>query len=361
MKSLPKIVKIPAQLTRWQPAHRFVDKHNQGITLAELIVSSVVATIVLSISLGGAMFNRELYNQDQVRTRVSQNIRSVLDLVGSDIQQAGERIPRDRRFPVLELRQNGTSSSLIMRRHILDQPLTVCQSFVEGDSISSLQVFERFTNAPGQVRPPGTCAELRDETGNPLTTPPAIDTDLAQWQAEINSKNGRMRAYLYNGDGSGQFVQVIGINPMNPASDPTGNSRVIQIVRVPGQAVYTSGTARLYLLEERKYEIVNNTLQMTVDDGVPQALVSGIQRMQISVRYDDQPTPLTSFCAQSVFSPCVNTSTATEDAWSEVDDIKIEVTATDPASGNGLMDAKADIPSRTMSETFFPRNILNFN
>jgi hypothetical protein len=380
MKSVKRLIQKLSTGSLTQAQHN----PNQGLTLTELVVSSVVATMVISISLGGAMFNRELYAQDEVRTRVNQSLRSSMDLVGADVQQMGEQIRRDDpNFPVVELTRNPANptddnwnSTLIMRRNLLP-PLSVCQNLgnpgnetatpvvppTAQNNITQIRVFERDPNPSDDVRPPGACPELQNELD--ATSAPAADTILERWNTARLNNGGTLRAFLYDGSGGGQFITVTG------STSPDSNSRFITIQAVNGNQFYANGSARLYLLEERQYQVdANNNLQLRIDGGDPQTIVSGIQRFQ--VRITTTPVVLTdplinhfAFCERAAADRCFDPAAPTGsnvDAWSVISNLRVTMVATDPSSGsNSQIRNKSLENSRTLSEDFFPRNVMNFN
>jgi hypothetical protein len=353
---------------------------NQGLTLTELIASTVVASIVITVTLGGSMFNRELYAQDEVRTRVNQTLRSSMDLVGVDIQQMGEQIRRDDpRFPVVELTRefsnpnvidDNWTSTLTMRRNLLPY-LPVCQDLgnlatsAPMNGITSIQVFTRADATPGAVRPPGDCATLANELDP--NSAPAVDATVARWDTARQNNGGTLRAFLYDGQGGGQFVTVTALPGNSPANAAT---RAITIQSTNGVQVYTNGFAKLYFLEERRYEVdANNNLQLTVDNGTPQTIVSGIQRFQVRIDTDPLVTtdPLVShfaFCERNAAERCFDptaTSGSEYDAWSVINRLRVTLVAENPNGAGSQVRSKSEEASRILSEDFFPRNAMNFD
>jgi Tfp pilus assembly protein PilW len=356
---------------------------NQGVTLTELIVSTVVASIVITVTLGGSMFNRELYAQDEVRTRVNQTLRSSMDLVGADIQQMGEQIRRDDPyFPVVELTRtpsnpnandNTWTSTLIMRRNLLPY-LPVCQDLgnsttsTSANGITSIQVFTRAPADPNAVRPPGDCATLINELDT--SSAPAVDTTIARWETARQNNGGTLRAFLYDGQGGGQFVTVTALPAtVNDSANPAA-TRAITIQSTNGVQFYANGSAKLYFLEERRYEVANNNLQLTIDNGNPQTIVSGIQRFQ--VRIDTDPLVATdplvnhfAFCerpnaAERCFDPTAAVD-AQFDAWSVINRLRVTLVAANPNGAGSQVRSKSEEASRILSEDFFPRNAMNFD
>ncbi len=64
-----------------------------GFALVEMLAALTVAALATAAALTLTLSSRKLYETDQRRTDVNQNLRSALDLIGIDLRQAGERLP----------------------------------------------------------------------------------------------------------------------------------------------------------------------------------------------------------------------------------------------------------------------------
>src|SRR5262245_33903747 len=91
--------------------------------MVALLVASTIAGATLTIALS----SRGLFETDQHRTTVNQNLRAGMDLVGVDVRQSGERMPFD--FPAVEIVNgaSGAPDTLNLRRNLLDYVLPVCK------------------------------------------------------------------------------------------------------------------------------------------------------------------------------------------------------------------------------------------
>ena len=96
----------------------------EGVTLVELLLAITIGTFILTVILTITLANRNLYNADETRTQVNQNLRSAMAIVGNDVRIAGERLsPRTNvGLPAVEV-VGGTQ--LIMRRNLLDDTLSM--------------------------------------------------------------------------------------------------------------------------------------------------------------------------------------------------------------------------------------------
>jgi len=86
----------------------------------ELLVASFLGLIILALGAQSTLSLRRLYLHDIVRTRVNQDLRGSLDMIGVNIRQAGENFTMS--FPAIQI-VNGTGGAgdqLILRRNLLD-------------------------------------------------------------------------------------------------------------------------------------------------------------------------------------------------------------------------------------------------
>ncbi len=72
---------------------------DRGYSLVEILIALGIGVLILGLLLTITLANRRLYVLDQSRTASNQNLRAALDLVVTDIRQAGERLPAD--FPAV--------------------------------------------------------------------------------------------------------------------------------------------------------------------------------------------------------------------------------------------------------------------
>src|SRR5690606_6020349 len=80
------------QVRRFSRLRRSILASDKGFTLVELLVTSFLGLIMLALTLSATTSNRRLYKYDLVRTRINQNMRSALDIMGIDVRQAGENL-----------------------------------------------------------------------------------------------------------------------------------------------------------------------------------------------------------------------------------------------------------------------------
>ena len=96
------------------------------------MVTGVIATATLTIALS----TRGMFETDQHRTTVNQNLRAGIDLLGIDVRQAGERLTFDAPAVQIVDGSGGASDTLVLRRNMLDYVLPVCKDILGGKGAS---------------------------------------------------------------------------------------------------------------------------------------------------------------------------------------------------------------------------------
>lgn len=291
-----------------------------GFSLVELLVAMVVASIVLAGALTITLSSREIYEADQGRTDVNQNLRIALDLVGVDLRQAGERLPAD--FPALEIIDgaDGSPDTLVVRRNLLSTVLPVCEQIDAGSTSDEVRVVDTGST------PPQGCDPVPDDNGD------GWPDNIEAWRTYRDAQGGSILAYVYNPVSRlGEFFLYDG----EGATDDHFN-------RGDGGAwqntYLVSEMCRVYLIEERTFGLDQDLLQyVPADDPTnPINLVDHMIDLQINAILADGSI-------QSSFSA--------SDAW---DDLRaIEVTV------SGETRIRQQSVNRTLSARYFPRNVLS--
>ena len=86
---------------KFRPSIRNCDS---GFTVLEMLVASSIGLLVLTLLLSSTLASKNLFRADVVRTRINQDLRSALDIVGSQVRVAGENFVVSF-FLVLELQR----------------------------------------------------------------------------------------------------------------------------------------------------------------------------------------------------------------------------------------------------------------
>lgn len=325
-----------------------------GFSLIELLVTVLVSTAILGVSLGLIVTQRRQYLNQQAATNTSQTLQAGMEMIGTDIRQAGEQVGNGPGLPVLQLINGGAGiqNELVLQRKLLPQELNVCSDVSAGSnrvtvadkSNAACPFTDGDTNSiPDDVQEWRTFRCQQDGTAGCLATPPincqqtgGSDQECT-WAYIYDPANNRGEFFIYAGEGT----------------DPS-NARRYQI-KIQGElsnSYRVSGPIetrpKLYLIEQRQYSLSavpnavgDRRLQLQLRDAqhnLSYDLVSGIRDFQVQAQLsggrvvDDlnlDGTPLVD--------------------WRTVQTITVNLTAANTGPD-------AATPPRTISSQFFPRN-----
>ncbi len=310
-------------------------RSSSGYSLVELLVGLAVALAVTGSALTLALSSRALYDRDQSRVHVNQSIRGAKDFLASDLRQAGERLGDD--IFAIEIVDGvaGAPDQLIVRRSLIDTVLRVCFDVSVPSQVWVLLAIP--PTSPFAPAPPGCNLD------------PADDGDGDGWPDEIQAfrdrriAQGELRAYIYDPvrkageffDWEREIDASTGVLVLRPAGSPPWTASNLPYS--------PSSQSRIYVLEERRYELVDGNLQMVINgDGEVIHLVDGITDFQAQVVFTDGSR-------QQALSP------GNGDDWSAIwrSMRSIEVS----------LSAEADHRGKTIARTFrseiLPRNVLS--
>jgi len=286
------------------------------------MVSLTIAMVVTAGAMSLALSARNVFEQDQRRSMVNQNLRSGMGLLGIDVRQAGERLPGD--TPAIEI-QNGASGAadtLIVRRNLLDYVLPLCKDINSGTSADS--VFVGKKKITGTV--PQGCTPVKDANGD------GWPDNLGAWRAYRIANGGAVQAYIYNPvTGNGEFF------PYDAEDKSTfhihrANTNAWQYSYAMNQ------NPRIYIIEQRRYRLSGDTLQCIINENTSAALnmVNRLKDFQVKALMTDGST---------------QTSMTSTSKWTQLYALEVRLDGTMPF-GKRTID-------RTLVSRFFPRNILS--
>ena len=294
----------------------FTRASDDGFTVVELLVASTLGLMVTAMALAAVLANREVYKHDVVRTRINQNLRSALAIIGMNARQAGEALPAF--FPAVEIVDHGTEApdELYLRRNLRENEiLNVCETLTANTSSSSV----RFAYPTTEI-----ACDYASE----------LVPYLAAWNAYRTQRGGSASAYIYNRTArQGEFFTF------NNMSD-TGTEMFV--LRSPGSWQYSYPgdglTAAMYLLQEYHFRVENGILQLIEnrEDSNILNVVDGITNFQATARMQDGST-LSSFTAN--------------EPWTGIQYIEITISGQDTFAGRTV--------SSVLTSRMFPRNILS--
>lgn len=290
--------------------------HNEsGMGLLELLVASALGMIVAAMAYGVLVLHQRNVIDDVHRTRLSQNLRAVMDFLAVDIRQAGEQLPAI--FPSIIL-QNGTSGgtdTLILRRNIISEPLTVCANLNNGTTVTTISLNSTASGTP------------------PVCVYGGQTTALSKWSQYRADKGGSFKAYIFNtSTKKGQFITVT-------STTNSGSTMSLGISSAVMTESYPRNTSVLYALEEWKYSVNADKFLSIVENEESSSekfIAFDIEDFQVTIKLKSGSS-LTTF--------------DTTNNWGDISAIQIVVSG-ETSTGKKTF-------SDSLSSEFLPRNILS--
>jgi len=291
---------------------------DKGMTIIELLVAAVVGLLLVAMTMGATLAHQNIYELDLARTRLNQNLRGAVDMIGVDIRQAGERLPSG--FPTIEIIDGvlGAPDELVLRRNILDEVLTVCEDIASGSSDGKIYLSSASVGA------------------SPACVYGAQSENYTAWNNHRTSNGGSVKVYIYNlTTGNGEFIDY---------TTEADSGTTLYVEQTTGSFTndYAAENSAVYALEEWRYKIdtvgSGDILQVIQnnDTANPMNVVFGIADIQIQAIMQD--------------GTILDTFDSAND-WADLEAIQIDASGTE---STGKQEATARLISR-----YFPRNILS--
>ncbi|MBJ7898685.1 MAG: prepilin-type cleavage/methylation domain-containing protein [Cyanobacteria bacterium RI_101] len=338
-------------------------KSSSGLTLLELLAGVVIGGILIQLAYFGFSLNRQVYLNDAKRNEIDQTLKSVFDLVGPSIIQAGEGVGSNPQFPVVAITApNADGDNTITITQLSSTvKLPVCGNIGAG-SVTTIAVLDTTTT------PPIASCDLVD--GNADGYP----DNVAIWRNLRLSNKGTLTINLYDGAGDLRELQYTGEKFYDSGgAEITGTPTVGQVARVTltvsgtATANYTAGSAaQLLLVERRTYRRNGDVLETRLNNsGAWSGLVNGIGRFRATATV--RQGAVNSTCArildttQTPPTLCAPALTKTYE-WSQIYSIEVSVkpkalSSNEPGLTKGVIDALNNLEE---TQSFYPRNLLNF-
>jgi type IV pilus assembly protein PilW len=287
-------------------------EQQRGFTLPELMVSIVLGLLVTGLTLSSSYLTRFSISKDIARTRLNQNIRGAIDILGLDIRVAGENLNNS--FPAIEIVNSTTTTSdrLILRRNLLEEVLPVCTTITATSTVTQITI-ARTTTTPG--------CTYSGQTHNYNT-----------WQSYRSATSGSVKAFIYDTVlRRGEFFTYI-------SGTNTGTQYQLNTAAKTWQYGYTAGTSAVYMLEEWEYRRESELIKLIEnrDTTTPYNVAFGTTDFQVTATLNDN----------SVVSVFDNTRD-----WTTLAAVEISMTGSEQSAKKTM--------TRTLTGKFFPRNILS--
>lgn len=295
---------------------------SDGFSVLEVLVALTATGVIAGATLVIALSSRGMFETDQYRTTVNQNLRAGLDLLGIDVRQAGERMPWD--APAVQIIDgaSGAPDELVLCRNMLDYVLPVCKDINAGTSADSIFVGKKKVTAKV---PPG-CYPVPDDNGD------GWPDNLEQWRNYRIANGGSVLAYIHNPiSGEGEFFVY----------DAEDNSTFHLHKDNSDNWDYdypVNQNPRVYMLEAKRFRLDADILQSVINDDTANALnlVNHIEDLQIRAFLKD--------------GTIVNSLTGGV-YWTDLESLEVTLVG-EAAFGDRTME-------RTVVTHYFPRNILS--
>jgi type IV pilus assembly protein PilW len=293
------------------------------MTLTELLVALGVSGIVAGATLGIALSTRGMFDVDQNRTTINQNLRSGIDLLGIDIRQAGERLPLDAPAVQIVDGASGAADILTVWRNMLDYVLPVCKDINAGTNADSVFVAQKKSVTSGKV--PQGCIPVPDEDGD------GWPDNLQAWRDYRLANGGTIQAYIHNPvTDEGEFFIY----------DDEDKSTFHLHKENSENWTYnypTNQEPRVYILDQRTFRIQGGILQMLTneDESSVLNLVSQIRDFQV----------------RAIFNDGSITSSFAGKEWTDLESIEVTLVGGEELRSRDM--------EREVTTRFFPRNILS--
>ena len=342
------------------------EARQQGFTMIELIATTLIASILVLSGLAAFSSLRSIFVGSQFTNNVNQRLRSVFSLIGPDIQQTGEGLVSDPYFPAIEIKQITipntnpveTTSEIIIRKGLIGDTLPVCQSLTAGDSNPVVVTDNDSTDS--------SCL-FQQSHDNVQDGIPDI---VKKWEEQRDG--GSIRAYIFNGVGDGEFFDYKGEifkndsgNVITPSVTNLPHTVALDMDSHTWQNDYNANSSsRIYLLEERRYRLQGNTLQLTIDEDETLDLVENIDKIEAKATVqleDNGPEYVCGVIPPTTSGDCTpDLPDYSEYSWAQIKNIELKAIALKdqklaPSIANTLRAEDLEL-----SQKFFPRNALSF-
>ena len=381
---------------------------NKGFTLLELIAGMVILVSITGLAMNAFISASSDFNKDKKAIDSSQSLSAVLELIGSDIRQAGEQI-NESKFPVIKIEEDSSStstpkSSKITVRRALSTPLTLCET-ITATATST-------TNPTLVVADNSLTSSTNCNTGTVVTTtlPPAITRpqilkDARDYRCKLDDVNGnytvsntdfcdgsaqeKVLAAMSDGAGNIRMFEYQNDNEVTANNKYQINiGSTLQQSKPLPNATYAINNTPIYLIEERIYTLDNDgNLKLARDGGTPEILIKRMASFKVSARvYGDKKTkeldlisplaipvapnllPSSRRCDPTIPYYICDFNTTNADDWKTIAGVKVELQAKYDSTGRAsesstnpgdIAQIAKDKEKLQATAEFFPRNVLS--
>ncbi len=311
----------------------------QGVTIPELLVTMLILLIILGVIFSFTRSSLSLYQTDAARTGALGTVRSTFDVLGADVQQAGERLNSD--FPAVSVTADASGNAVLtLRRGLADGPLPLCAPVPDAGALYlNANNPYRQTLAGGVSNLPSSCTDNLQ--------------NLSSWDAALAA-----------GAAAGMLIDMASLVADNlklqsSTTDPVSRSQTLQLSAGAGLPLTRydprkTGAAdagrdiRLYLLENRTYSVGGGQLLLSENFAAAQPAAPQVVAFTVTP-YLKPPGGVSAsnpaVAASLPFPPSPNPGAVT---WKDLAFLDVSLTVTDKSGQQTV--------TRTLNERMTPRN-----
>ncbi|BAQ64566.1 hypothetical protein GM3709_1331 [Geminocystis sp. NIES-3709] len=331
--------------------------------MMEAISTLLIGSVILGFAFNGFFSMRQIFISDKAKVDANQRLRTIFTTIGPDIQQTGEGLISDPKLPAIEISEQNIGSTtvktseIIVRKAVVPSSLNVCQSITAGTT--------SIVNVIDNISTDTTCRvnDFQPEDGWPDT--------VKIWQGLRQNKGGSIRAYIYDGNGNGEFFNYTG----EETKDSGGTAMTPAAGTKPEKVNITTGGhtwlrdypfgSFIYLMEERRFRVQDEKLQLIVNNSETFDITEDVEKLEIKAILQKEaggtqyvckkiPPTVTTDCSPNFPDP------ATEYSWAQIKTIDVTAKILPGENTNNQSTGTLTQEDLSLTQQFFPRNRLSF-
>ncbi|MGI0480208.1 hypothetical protein ACN4EE_05395 [Geminocystis sp. CENA526] len=342
----------------------YSNKHQKyGFTMLEAMATLLIGSLILGFAFSGFLSARQIFLSDRAKVEANQRLRTIFTTIGPDIQQTGEGLVSDPKLPAIEITEvtipdsTEKTSEIIVRKAVSPLFLNLCTD-ITANTTSSPNVIDNSD-------PNDNFCKVNDF--QPIDGWP--DT-LKKWRDLRQSNGDTLYAYIYDQNGGGEFFDYTGEEildedgeDMTPSVDTPPHTVNLTTNNHTWTREYLEGSV-IYLIDERKYRVVNNNLQLVLNNSQVLDIVENVDKLDITVTLQIEMGGTEYVCRKippTVSGDCTpNFPTDTEYSWAQIKSINVTAKILPGEDTNSTTAGVLQEEDLSLTQKFFPRNRLSF-
>ncbi|WP_373544060.1 PilW family protein [Chamaesiphon sp.] len=359
---------------------------SDGFTIAELIVSMIILSIVTGLSLNALVDWNKSFSDSERTTDTAQNQSALLAMIGKDIQFAGMNI-LDEKFPAIVIEPNTDvdampgSSKLTIRSAVVPA-LTLCEDINSASMNTTLLVNTPICGSQNMVTVtnPSTIARPSDlfkaRTFRCSLDDPSLDysvndrdfclnpkptLDSEKTLAFISDRAGSYRSFKYIDDfdtGSGYAISIDSLATSAPNVSATfGIGSPLYLIQEKVYVLNSSGV--LYVNVNREVDGINQILNLPISSNIKEFSVAArVYTNDFSSvdLVDGSYLSSARRCDSTIPSYICDFNSSEVDSWKLLKGVRLQVVSKHNPIGGNPLPSVSDMDKLTSSVEFYPRN-----